>query len=109
MALLVLSFLLPNAIAKAADGRVCASSGAQTEAVAFDIAVAYLKAKARNAASLECMTFILVEDTASQVFRIDIRERHGDNCAGDPAAAPKVMSLLIDRENGCVQEDGRFD
>ena len=51
----------------------------------------------------ECLMF-MVEKTRTG-YMVDVREKHNEQCGGDPTTAPRLFSYEIDRRSGKMKTD----
>lgn len=56
---------------------------------------------------LTCLEF----DTLDKIFEgkriIDVREKHGGSCGGDPDISPRLFSIGIEQSTGAIWSDAR--
>ena len=78
------------------------SEAEQTKAV--DLARAAIEKYKLTTLSQECLSFVVdrADDTHNSV---EVLENHTPACGGDPNTAPRVVTLLIDRNTGALQKD----
>ncbi len=53
-----------------------------------------------------CLSMSLVDEVAS-VKSIDVREKHGGACGGDPLTAPRLFTMKLDSATGTLWTDAR--
>ena len=51
----------------------------------------------------ECLMF-MAEKTRTG-YMVDVREKHNEQCGGDPTTAPRLFSYEIDRRSGKMKTD----
>lgn len=78
------------------------SEAEQTKAV--DLARAAIEKYKLTTLPQECLSFMVdrADDTHNSV---EVRENHTPACGGDPNTAPRVVTLLIDKNTGALQKD----
>ncbi|CAJ0899716.1 hypothetical protein R20233_04399 [Ralstonia sp. LMG 32965] len=78
------------------------SEAEQTKAV--DLARAAIEKYKLTTLSQECLSFVVdrADDTHNSV---EVLENHTPACGGDPNTAPRVVTLLIDKNTGALQKD----
>ncbi len=74
------------------------------QAKAIDLAVAALQKYKLTSLSPDCLSFIVDQEDATH-NSVEVLENHTPACGGDPATAPRVVTLLIDRNTGALQSD----
>lgn len=93
----------PSASAPAAPTSAPAVSDAD-QAKAIDRAVAAIRQYKLTSLSPDCLSFIVDQEDATH-DSVDVLENHTPACGGDPNTAPRVVTLLIDRNTGALQSD----
>lgn len=54
---------------------------------------------------IECLSFSLSDALYNGHRIVDIRERHSEQCGGDPHTAPRLFSIAIDEVDGALWSD----
>ena len=54
---------------------------------------------------VECLTFLADETPGPGSLRIEVREKHGGKCGGDPATSPRLFTVEVDRKSGRIFTD----
>ncbi|CAJ0770294.1 hypothetical protein R8510_00453 [Ralstonia chuxiongensis] len=74
------------------------------QAKAVDLARAAIEKYKLTTLPQECLSFLVdrADDTHNSV---EVRENHTPACGGDPNTAPRVVTLLIDKNTGALQKD----
>ena len=74
------------------------------QAKAVDLARAALEKYKLTTLPQECLSFLVdrADDTHNSV---EVLENHTPTCGGDPNTAPRVVTLLIDKNTGALQKD----
>ncbi|OCS44478.1 hypothetical protein [Ralstonia pickettii] len=74
------------------------------QAKAVDLARAAIEKYKLTTLSQECLSFLVdrADDTHNSV---EVLENHTPACGGDPNTAPRVVTLLIDKNTGALQKD----
>ena len=74
------------------------------QAKAVDLARAAIEKYKLTTLSQECLSFVVdrADDTHNSV---EVLENHTSACGGDPNTAPRVVTLLIDKNTGALQKD----
>ncbi|MCP1173973.1 hypothetical protein [Ralstonia chuxiongensis] len=74
------------------------------QAKAVDLARAAIEKYKLTTLPQECLSFMVdrADDTHNSV---EVRENHTPACGGDPNTAPRVVTLLIDKNTGALQKD----
>ncbi|AYB50771.1 hypothetical protein V4C85_13300 [Ralstonia solanacearum] len=91
-----------NAPAAPAASASAVSDADQTKAI--DLAIAALQKYKLTSLSPDCLSFIVDQEDATH-NSVEVLENHTPACGGDPATAPRVVTLLIDRNTGALQSD----
>ena len=55
----------------------------------------------------ECLSLELQPSMPAEPRRVDVREKHGAACGGDPATAPRLFSVEVDPGTGALTTDAR--
>ena len=86
----------------AANAPTAVSEAEQAKAV--DLARAAIEKYKLTTLSQECLSFLVdrADDTHNSV---EVLENHTPACGGDPNTAPRVVTLLIDKNTGALQKD----
>lgn len=95
----------PNAANSANAPTASAPAVSEAEqAKAVDLARAAIEKYKLTALSQECLSFVVdrADDTHNSV---EVLENHTPACGGDPNTAPRVVTLLIDKNTGALQKD----
>lgn len=97
----------PAASAPGAANAPAASAPAVSEAEqakAVDLARAAIEKYKLTTLPQECLSFLVdrADDTHNSV---EVLENHTPACGGDPNTAPRVVTLLIDKNTGALQKD----
>ncbi|MHA6909312.1 hypothetical protein ACQUJS_12920 [Ralstonia pseudosolanacearum] len=74
------------------------------QAKAVDRAVAAIRQYKLTSLSPDCLSFIVDQEDATH-DSVEVLENHTPACGGDPNTAPRVVTLLIDRNTGALQSD----
>ncbi|CAH0445981.1 hypothetical protein LMG10661_02117 [Ralstonia syzygii subsp. syzygii] len=93
----------PAATASASTPAAPAISDAD-QAKAIDLAVAAIRQYKLTSLSPDCLSFIVGQEDATH-DSVEVLENHTPACGGDPNTAPRVVTLLIDRNTGALQSD----
>ena len=74
------------------------------QAKAVDLARAAIEKYKLTTLPQECLSFLVdrADDTHNSV---EVLENHTPACGGDPNTAPRVVTLLIDKNTGALQKD----
>ncbi len=56
----------------------------------------------------QCLLFDVDSNDPDATF-VDVRERHGGQCGGDPSVEPRLFTIRIDRKTGKMSTDARSD
>ncbi|MDO4879517.1 MAG: hypothetical protein Q3966_09560 [Neisseria sp.] len=51
----------------------------------------------------ECLMF--VDEETAKSYLVDVREKHDEQCGGDPQTAPRLFSYEIDKRSGKMKTD----
>ncbi len=97
----------PAAAASASTPAAPASAPAVSDAdqaKAIDLAVAAIRQHKLTSLSPDCLSFIVDQEDATH-DSVEVLENHTPACGGDPNTAPRVVTLLIDRNTGALQSD----
>ncbi|WP_055326800.1 hypothetical protein [Ralstonia solanacearum] len=94
----------PAATAPASAPAAPAAVSDADQAKAIDLAVAALQKYRLTSLSPDCLSFIVDQEDATH-NSVEVLENHTPACGGDPATAPRVVTLLIDRNTGALQSD----
>lgn len=97
----------PAASAASLPAPAGASAPALSEAEqvkAIDLARAALQKSGLTSLLPDCLSFLATPEDAAHVS-VDVLENHTPACGGDPNTAPRVVTLLIDKNTGAVQRD----
>ncbi|KJK04146.1 outer membrane protein H.8 precursor [Burkholderiaceae bacterium 26] len=88
--------------APAASSAPAVSEAEQAKAV--DLARAAIEKYKLTTLPQECLSFLVdrADDTHNSV---EVLENHTPACGGDPNTAPRVVTLLIDKNTGALQKD----
>ncbi|QUP52986.1 hypothetical protein GO998_04040 [Ralstonia syzygii] len=93
----------PAATASASTPAAPAVSDAD-QAKAIDLAVAAIRQYKLTSLPPDCLSFIVDQEDATH-DSVEVLENHTPACGGDPNTAPRVVTLLIDRNTGALQSD----
>ncbi|WP_296229355.1 hypothetical protein [Ralstonia sp. UBA689] len=74
------------------------------QAKAADIARAAILKYKLTSLSPECLSFLADQEDATH-YSVEVLENHTPACGGDPNTAPRVVTLLIDKNTGALQKD----
>lgn len=74
------------------------------QAKAADIARTAIQKYKLTSLSLECLSFLADQEDATH-YSVEVLENHTPACGGDPNTAPRVVTLLIDKNTGELQKD----
>lgn len=74
------------------------------QAKATDIARAAIAKYKLTSLSPECLSF-LADQQDDTHYSVEVLENHTPTCGGDPNTAPRVVTLLIDKNTGALQKD----
>ncbi|ALF87216.1 MULTISPECIES: hypothetical protein [Ralstonia solanacearum species complex] len=94
----------PAATAPASAPAAPAAVSDADQAKAIDLAVAAIQKYKLTSLSPDCLSFIVDQEDATH-NSVEVLENHTPACGGDPATAPRVVTLLIDRNTGALQSD----
>ncbi|HWV04624.1 hypothetical protein [Ralstonia sp.] len=95
----------PAASAPGASNAANAPAVSEAEqAKAIDLARAAIEKYKLTTLPQECLSFLVdrADDTHNSV---EVLENHTPACGGDPNTAPRVVTLLIDKNTGALQKD----
>ena len=53
----------------------------------------------------DCMEYIITRKAQPGVDEVELRERHGGRCGGDPEMAHRLFEVYVDRETGKMATD----
>ncbi len=54
---------------------------------------------------LMCLKFDVLEELFEGKRIIDVREKHGGSCGGDPDTSPRLFSIGIEQSTGAIWSD----
>jgi hypothetical protein len=76
------------------------------ESDAIRLAAAAIQENKLAAAPAQCMSFN-VDRSDAEVYNVIVRERHDEQCGGDPETAPRLFTFIIGRQSGKMLTDAR--
>jgi hypothetical protein len=76
----------------------------QNESQAVRLVADTIKGRAMTALPEECLGFH-VEAPEIDTLYVDVRETHNDRCGGDPETAPRLFTIIVDKQSGAMKTD----
>ena len=56
---------------------------------------------------MECLIYKMADKKYEGKIIVDVREKHGGQCGGDPATSPRAFSIAFDEKNKEVWSDAK--
>lgn len=81
----------------------CASTIRYSENQAIDLVMKSIKQNQLTALKTECLMFVV--ENKLTFYEIDVREKHNQQCGGDPATAPRLFGYRVDKQTGSLKID----
>ena len=57
--------------------------------------------------SISCLKFNLLDEKSDGKVIVDVREKHGGRCGGDPQTSPRLFSIGFDESTGEIWSDAK--
>lgn len=85
------------------------STGAMAKPVknfdqAVDLVMKSVEKNKLTSLKQSCLSFMPSDETEVYYY-VDVRERHNEECGGDPETSPRIMSYQVHKKNGKLCTD----
>ncbi|EHM5999258.1 hypothetical protein ACN3YA_000640 [Salmonella enterica subsp. enterica serovar Putten] len=57
----------------------------------------------------QCVDYVYIPDSEPSIDVVDIVEKHGGSCSGDPQTAPRIFSVFVNKKTHKMESDIDMD